>query len=507
MVMRKSVSIFAGLLPFLVSFYLVFRIYAINALEVSIGEFFVMLLIYLTLCLVVYLPLRLVFKDVIKSSLLASTVMLLNGTYGLSKYIVWGIGIPVMTRFAMFVLTVIVGIIISYIIIKSKNLRAWLKFSYSFVLVLLLFSFIMLFSNVVLSAQSDPFNRESVDINKSEVFINPEDKCDVYYIIFDTYMGHKILKKYYGYDNRGFVRALRERGFYVAEDGRSNYTTTYVSMPATLNMEYMPDSVMYRKELMNRIWNNKVMELFSRLGYKTNTLNLGVYFPPVNHVDNHYRTIYTQFGEEVVLQTYTGEFVKRMIYEMNGSKRTPKAFEILHRIVNDEDLTFTYAHLMIPHAPYYFTPEGELYENVSMDWRPEKDDDRFIDQIKFVNKKILALVDSMLQCEPRPVIILQGDHGKEAESELPPTEYEIYDQELSILNAIYFPDEDYSLLNDTITSINTFLVFRKKFLDPSVELKEDISYKINLVNKYYYHILDISQYNLNAAHAEAGDFH
>lgn len=487
-------------LPFLLSFYLVFRLYTANPFEVGFKEIVLLFLLFQVICLAVYLLFYLFLKDHVKTSLITTTVLFFHATYGIARYLLWGLGIPFLTRLILFLITLLVTIALVYIIIKSRNLAKALSFTRAFIVILILFSAINLVGN--LASLAEKRTNGMIKSGNTESVSNFAQKFgrDIYYMIFDTYMGQRQLKQYYGFDNSDFIQALRDRGFYVVENGRSNYSTTYVSLPATLNMEYMLHSPMYRKDLMNMLWNNKVMELFSDWGFKNNTLTLGVYFPSFAYAENQYRTIFTQFTEETIMQTYSGEIIKRLVYQKNGAKRTPKSFEILYNIAKDEDYTFTYSHMMIPHPPYYFTPEGKLYKSVDLDWLSKTNDDRFLDQYKYLNKKIIAFVDSMLASDNPPVMILQGDHGKSAETETPASKHDIYDQELSILNAFYFPDSDYSLLNVNFTSINTFLVLQKKYIDPSIELKEDISYKINLVDKYNYHIIDVSEFGFNELH-------
>ncbi len=494
MVSRQANTKYAVILPFLLSFYLVFRVYAINLAEVGISEFLVVFLFYLAFCLVIYLPIRLVLRDDIKASLLTTAVVFLNATYGLFKFLGWGLGLHFINRRLMFIVTAIMVVVIAFVIIRGKNLLSGLKFTYFFVLTLLAFSLIIFFSNVfspALPIKINTLDKDLIGIGKTNVSISPEGKRDVYFIIIDNYLGHKQLKECFNYDNSKFIFELRKRGFYVPEDSRCNYPWTSLSLATTLNMNYLPDSIITTPELRHLLWNNRVLELFSRLGYTTNTVTLGKYSPPMKYVDHQYRTLLSQFVEEIMMQTYTGEIARRTFLKVNAAERTLITFDILHSIVNrdDNDIAFTYAHLLTTHGPFIFTPNGELHDNVSPEWQPKEYSDRYFDQIEFVNKKLLALVDNMLQREPRPVIILQSDHGRLIDT----NKIESIDHLISILNAIYFPDGDYSLLYDTITSINTFPVFLKKYLDTSVELKEDKSYFITKdKRRYKFQITDIS---------------
>ena len=70
------------------------------------------------------------------------------------------------------------------------------------------------------------------------------------------------------------------------------------------------------------------------------------------------------------------------------------------------------------------------------------------------------MIDEILsKSDVAPIIILQGDHGNEHK----------------ILNAYYFPREDYDLLYETISPINSFRIVFNLYFDADYELLEDES--------------------------------
>ena len=62
------------------------------------------------------------------------------------------------------------------------------------------------------------------------------DRPDVYYVILDRYANSWTLANLYGYDNTPFLEALRERGFYVADEAWANYFKTAFSVSSSLDM-------------------------------------------------------------------------------------------------------------------------------------------------------------------------------------------------------------------------------------------------------------------------------
>jgi hypothetical protein len=68
-----------------------------------------------------------------------------------------------------------------------------------------------------------------------------EPKRDVYYIILDGYSRGDVLDEVFDYDNRPFLTRLESLGFSVADNSRSNYAMTRLSLPSSLNMDYLDD--------------------------------------------------------------------------------------------------------------------------------------------------------------------------------------------------------------------------------------------------------------------------
>jgi hypothetical protein len=64
---------------------------------------------------------------------------------------------------------------------------------------------------------------------------------DIYYIVLDMYVRSDFLSSVFGYDNSEFLSFLEDRGFYVARQSRSNYHVTVHSLASSLNYMYLND--------------------------------------------------------------------------------------------------------------------------------------------------------------------------------------------------------------------------------------------------------------------------
>lgn len=64
-------------------------------------------------------------------------------------------------------------------------------------------------------------------------------KGNVYYVILDGYAGASSLRRYVGYNIEPFLQQMRDLGYSDIDSARTNYTSTYVSMMAMLEMDYV----------------------------------------------------------------------------------------------------------------------------------------------------------------------------------------------------------------------------------------------------------------------------
>jgi len=133
--------------------------------------------------------------------------------------------------------------------------------------------------------------------------------------------------------------------------------------------------------------------------------------------------------------------------------------------------TFVFAHVNSPHPPFVFGPNGEPVQS-----KPGYTYDEFVEayrnQVTHVNKRMRIVIEKILSQSSRPsIIIVQADHG----ACFGPYPLNI-PARMSILNAYYFPDQDYEALYEDITPVNTFRIVLNKYLGTDYELLEDRSY-------------------------------
>ena len=316
---------------------------------------------------------------------------------------------------------------------------------------------------------------------------------DIYYIILDAYTSQEILEEVWDYDNSEFVNYLTEKGFYVVPDGNSNYAITFLSLASSLNMEYLnhlaetlgPDST-DRSIPHEMIQDSAVVRFLKAVGYKFVHFQTG-WGPTARnpHADRDVKCgSVNEFTEVLVRTTILRPLADRLI---SHDRREvvlctfATLAEVQHTI---EGPRFVFAHILIPHPPFLFGPEGEPIQTEAglqtKDWSKY-----YVGQLEFVSAKVEELVERILsEADTPPMIILQADHGSKLIRESGEPTAEMLMERLGVLNAYHLPDGGERFLYDSITPVNTFRVLLSVYFGADYEPLEDRSYFSRLKQPY-----------------------
>ena len=148
-------------------------------------------------------------------------------------------------------------------------------------------------------------------------------------------------------------------------------------------------------------------------------------------------------------------------------RRTLFALDQLERTVPGiNSPKFVFAHLVIPHHPFVFGPNGEELNSIEASVPPfEEYKVKYPDQVTYINKRMEAIIDIILSSSSNPpIIIIQGDHG--------PAPFDVIERRMKNLSAYYFPDDTQGLY-PTITPVNSFRVIFNKYFGQNYPLLED----------------------------------
>jgi hypothetical protein len=322
--------------------------------------------------------------------------------------------------------------------------------------------------------------------------LSPADETnpDIYYIILDGYARADVLSGIYGYDNSGFLDALRQRGFFVASEAQANYPRTVLSLASSLNMQYldamsaaMGDSALWWP-VEDVIRHSQVRGLLEAAGYRTVSVSSGfdatdwrdgaAYLRAFPVMLNDYEEYFFRFTNLAALQSLAGRWAS---FSSVGTQRqlVLNGFAALSEAATLPGHKFVFAHILAPHPPFVFDAAGDLPEGGAgssflgdaneFRGEPAEYRDGYVSQLQFVNTRILAAIDGILAASSvPPVILLQADHG--------PGLYTDYDsaaatclwERFSILSAYHLPGLTAGKVPDDISPVSSFrLVFDAYF--------------------------------------------
>ena len=373
--------------PFIFSIYPILFLLSHNIAKVTRVSYYEIIFLIIIAPIITYIILiflKLILKNVEKASVLTTFLLLIFYSFGHLKGIQIEEILNSEQKYLIPFLT-ITFIIATFIIIKFKkddfHLNKVLNFIALILLIIPTFNithYIINSGNVLLNENKD---LEIIKTTEDEIII----KRDIYYIILDTYTSSDSLKQYLNFDNSEFNNFLMKKGFYIPNKSRPNYLITNLSIPSSLNMEYIHflNSNEYTDNqitdaLTQMARNNKVKNYLQSQGYKyimipsRHSLN----WMPEENLDFDWLSVSRDF--------YYGDFLdlfyKKTVLKLIRNFRK----EAYHQYLRSEVLSqltflekdvhkitgpkFVFAHILSPHPPYVFDSSGKPAKTNSSDW-------------------------------------------------------------------------------------------------------------------------------------------
>jgi len=324
---------------------------------------------------------------------------------------------------------------------------------------------------------------------------------DVYYIILDMYARPDTLLEDYDLDMSGFIDTMEDMDFYYAEESQTNYGETFTSLSTSLNMQLIGELTAERglslggAEYRDLVIHSEVRSIFESMDYQTIAFSTGYRWSELTDADIYYQIKSTDplraltpfellLVKNLIVYPFRGylyEIIPDHISSLDSAGGLLDTTQTLHvetqrnmlallpQIAENNNPTFTFAHVLIPHPPLVFDSDGSILADPgyyggdkASALNEEYEIDGYKRQVMFISSKIEDIVRQILsESENEPIIIIQGDHGKEG------------DNRSKILNLYYFPDQAYADLYPTITPVNSFRVVLDTFFGLDYPLADD----------------------------------
>lgn len=320
---------------------------------------------------------------------------------------------------------------------------------------------------------------------------------DIFYVILDGYGRSDALKRDMNFDNSEFVEGLKKRGFYIAPDARSNYCQTELSLTSSLNMDFLPNVVpgftpegkdrAVLDDLMDR---SRLSRTLRDYGYAYIGITSG--FPGVHPL-----------SADLILKGPGGSslFQSALLARTPFDNTTFGASSAFDR--RREDLKaaienfghlgaasirprFVFTHVLAPHPPFVFGPNGEAIRPHHMyaivdgshfmqnGGTPEEYRNGYTGQAQTIGRMMLKAIDELLAKEKTPpIIVIQGDHGPKMHLDQELLEKTDISEVFPILNAYYVPPKIRAALYPGISPVNSFrTILREQFGEPLPNLPD-----------------------------------
>ena len=396
--------------------------------------------------------------------------------------------VKLFTRYS-FVLPFSVLVLVLLFIYIKKTTKRFERFS--ILLNLLFIIYIVLDASILIWKVNNP-KRQNISVDEFPQLQQASicDTCakpDIYFLLFDEYAGSESLHEQFKFSN-SLDSFLTQTGFRIQPASRANYNFTPFSMSSILNMAYLsnfnPKSATANDYVGCNylIKNNRVTEFLKRSGYEI--INYSVFdvqdkpalvqqffLPQAKKVISE-RTFFNRINADIGWNLFVRFNVpinpKRPAFRHTQNN---SFFIDLTRQTSKESSSaprFVYAHLYLPHPPFFFDKNGKLRDPKLLGEKDYFNPVSYLGYLQYTNGIIKDLVKTIMQNNPKAVIILMSDHGYRLKTTDPNRKYHFNN-----LNAVYFPDKDYGQLYSDISGCNQFRVVFNTLFNQNFPLLKD----------------------------------
>ena len=476
---------------FLLSIFFVFHGYTENYDFIPVKDVLLLCLLYLGSSVLLALVFWFLYKNSSKAAFIAFTLMSAYFFFGYIYDNLYSISPNgIFSKYSV-ILVLLLGVILFFFIYLFRHRGSLYKLTYVlniFLICLLVVDAVWLITKIV-RRNGDAGTKFLSSFSICDTCARP----DIYLVIADDYAGDQELQEMMGFDNVQFENQLQKRGFHSPQSV-SNYNFTPFSIASMLQMEYLGN--IDRKNTSHNdlsicydlIRENKVVAFLSAYGYKLFNYSIfDIHDQPAMVTES----ILPEKTKFITAQTLFNRIDKNMLFNMAnrlGARQKMRRLMLSHhsnvRAIdsiknlagrNLSEPKFVYAHLIMPHFPYYFDKFGKSRGLTQLREGDEQKIDDYVEYLQYTNGVLLNLIDTVLLKSKRPpIIILASDHGfREFNKKV--------DRKYYFMNhlSIHLPDQNYTSLYDNISNVNLFRVLFNHQFHQQFKLLKDTTIFIN----------------------------
>jgi len=459
-----------------VSLYPIFFMYFNNLGKVQIKEIVGITGVLVLLAAIFLTGAFLLVKNLAKAALITNIVMLFFLYFAFIEKAITKL-LPMFYYWHVILICLFLIIHISYLIFKKINSTTAEKINRGLLVIftgLIVYNGIVNIIPAINTAANDNQRVSQAQIASDNTVNDPTDTDlpNVYYFIFDEYAGYDGIQRYTGFDNIDFYNSLEELGFVTSKHSRNGSIDTYTEIPNLLQLQEINSVDMTSNEKKENLKNPYLLILMKNNGYSLNVLDSTNY----HFIDNSFADF--QFTSEFVstFRTFNSYVIENTAYyPFYGTNDQDKEINVIEKMfsyteessgLKDSNL-LTVGYFNFPHLPYIVDESGnKANQSVRSNLR---DPVPYLAQFKYANKKILEMVNEIIEQDPDSIIILQSDHGFRLPSHLHywygMDDYDLQEEaqfEQNILNAVYYQGEEVEI--EGLSGLNTLYVVLNKLL-------------------------------------------
>ena len=251
---------------------------------------------------------------------------------------------------------------------------------------------------------------------------------DIYHFVFDRYASPTTLAEYYGYDDSPLVAFLEDRGFRVLRDAHSNYHRTAHSLASTFYMDYLdlfdgkPDLAGSSnwQPVLSMLADHRAGRFLKARGYRfiqfgswwTGTFHNRLADENRPHGLNEFDMLYLRRTVLRPLLHLLPDAPETSLLDWDNAQchRVKAQIEEIKAIGEQDQPVYVFAHFLVPHGPYNFSPEGEC---LTMEQSGRRGLEKgYLEQVEYAGRIIRELVPALQADRQNPAaIIIQSDEG------------------------------------------------------------------------------------------------
>jgi len=249
---------------------------------------------------------------------------------------------------------------------------------------------------------------------------------------------------------------------------------------------------------MDVVGNSRVARAFKKLGYKIVSFPSGY---PLTHQaladKRHAPFLNPSFLEYYLLEDSILPLVLPLLgngpADVSFAMRRDRLNFIFDQLpasrngIDDQDPIFVYAHILAPHPPFVFGPEGEALTSRGTFGFADGDHwllihgkhdtsyrQRYSDQATYVMQRLGETIDGIIASSVRPkIIIVQGDHGPGSGLDWERPQNTDHTERLGIFNAWYVSGNQQLPVYEGMTAVNTFPLLFNSVFGTELKAQED----------------------------------